>query len=40
MEKINTEKEWYDNPNILTNIILAVAAAIIIISQAFAVIII
>ena len=28
MEKINTEKEWYDNPNILTNIILAVAAAI------------
>lgn len=37
MEKINTEKEWYNNPNILTNIILAVAAAIIIISQAFAV---
>lgn len=37
MEKIKTETEWYDNPNLLTSIILGVALAIIIMSQAFAV---
>lgn len=37
MEKIKTEIEWYDNPNLLTNIILGVIIAIIVMSQAFAV---
>lgn len=37
MERIQTEKEWYDNPNILTSIIIAVILITIIMSQAFAV---
>ncbi len=37
MEKIQKEKEWYDNPNILTNLLTCFIALIIIFSQAFAV---
>lgn len=37
MERINTEKEWYDNPNMLTSIIIGVIVVTIIMSQAFAV---
>lgn len=37
MERIKTEKEWYDNPNLLTSIIIGVIAVTIIMSQAFAV---
>ena len=37
MEKIQKEKEWYDNPNLLTNILIGLIAIIIIFSQTFAV---
>lgn len=37
MEKIKTEKEWYDNPNILTSILIGFIAIIVILSQSFAV---
>lgn len=37
MERINTDKEWYDNPNLLTSIIILVIVVTIIMSQAFAV---
>lgn len=37
MEKITSEKEWYDNPNILTSLLIGFIALIIILSQAFAV---
>ena len=37
VEKIEREKEWYDNPNILTTLLIVFIAIIIILSQAFAV---
>lgn len=37
MERIKTEKEWYDNPNILTSVIIGLIIITIIMSQAFAV---
>ena len=37
MEKIKTEKEWYDNPNVLTNILIVFIGIIVILSQSFAV---
>lgn len=37
MERIKTEKEWYDNANLLTSIIIGVILVTIIMSQAFAV---
>jgi len=37
MEKIQREREWYDNPNLLTNLIIGLIAITLILSQAFAV---
>ena len=37
MEKIKPEKEWYDNPNLLTNLLIGLIAITIILSQSFAV---
>lgn len=37
LEKNKTEIEWYDNPGIVTNVIIALIAVIIILSQSFAI---
>lgn len=37
LEKKKTEIEWYDNPGIVTNVIIALIAVIIILSQSFAI---
>ena len=37
LEKKQVEVEWYDNPGIITNIIIALIAIIIILSQSFAI---
>lgn len=37
MEKIQKEKEWYDNPNLLTSLLIFLTTVIIILSQSFAV---
>jgi len=37
MEKIQREKEWYDNPNLLTSLLIGLIVIILILSQSFAV---
>ena len=37
LEKKKTEIEWYDNPGIVTNVVIALIAVIIILSQSFAI---
>ena len=37
LEKKKTEIEWYDNPGIVTNVIITLIAVIIILSQSFAI---
>ena len=37
IEKQKTQVEWYDNPNIITDLIIIFIAIIIILSQSFAI---